>query len=86
MGGNCLSSIGLRELIEVCSVSVCNSVDEEGSVQLQTDRHDGYTGVWLCVDTSPLFSATSLLSLCPVGQEWYVNYNSNLQCIYSYIF
>ena len=62
MGSNHFSPTGPREAIQVVSVSTF-SVVEMGNVQRKTVRHDGYTGVWVCVETALLLPRSGLFLL-----------------------
>ena len=70
MGSNHFSPTGPREAIQVVSVSMF-SVVEVGNVQRKTVRHDGYTGVWVCVETVVLLLPFGLLLLHSWCRKWY---------------
>ena len=70
MGGNLFSLSGPREAIQVVSVSTF-SVVEVGNVQRKTVRHDGYTSVWVCVETVALLLPFGLLLLQSWCRKWY---------------
>ena len=71
MGSDHFCPIGPREAIQFVSVSTF-SVVEVGNAQRKTDRHDGYTGVWVCVEATVLFARFRLLLLRSGRQKWYV--------------
>ena len=70
MGSNHFSPTGPREAIQVVSVSTF-SVVEMGNVQRKTVRHDGYSGVWVCVETVVLLLPFGLLLLHSWCRKWY---------------
>ena len=70
MGSNFFSLSGPREAIQVVSVFTFSVVEVE-NVQRKTDRHDGYTGVWVFVETALLVPRFGLLLHRYWCQEWY---------------
>ena len=77
MGNNFFFARGPREATRGFRVSTF-SVVEVGNAQRKTDRHDGYTGVWVCVEATVLFARFRLLLLRSGRQKWYVMF---LSCI-----
>ena len=71
MGNNLFVPTGPREATQVCTVSTF-SVVEVGNVHRKTVRHDGYTGVWVCVETAACFPRFGLSFVRHGCQKWYV--------------
>ena len=79
MGSNRICTAGPREAIQVVSVSTLNVV-EVGNVHRKTVRHDGYTGVWVCVETALLFPRFRQTVVRFGSQKWYATSFDYLFC------
>ena len=79
MGSNRICTAGPREAIQVVNVSTLNVV-EVGNVHRKTVRHDGYTGVWVCVETALLFPRFRQTVARPGSQKWYATSFDYLVC------
>ena len=73
MGSNLILLGSAREAIHGFSV-FSFSVVEVGNVHRKTVRHDGYTGVWVCVETSLLPTLSGLCFVHHGCQKRYVGH------------